>query len=94
MIQLGLFDEVDSKVCTGCKINKPVEEYHKKKRGKFGLRSKCKSCKKQQDKEWNKNNKEHKKEKSKEYYEANSDKLKLYKKQYREKNQKRKRPFV
>lgn len=33
------------KVCTGCKIAKPVAEFHKNKYAKSGLQAKCKPCK-------------------------------------------------
>lgn len=32
------------KVCTTCKIDKPLEEFTKSKFGKYGKTSKCKSC--------------------------------------------------
>jgi hypothetical protein len=32
------------KVCTKCKVEKELTEFHKDKRSKDGLRSKCKSC--------------------------------------------------
>lgn len=35
-----------SKICTKCKEDKPLEAYHKKKGGKYGLTSFCKECKK------------------------------------------------
>ena len=86
MIQLGLFDEVDSKVCTKCNLAKPFSEYHRLKTGKFGLNSNCKSCKNQQVKEWHKNNKEHKKEKNKEWHKNNQGDRKEYRKKWIENN--------
>jgi len=32
------------KICTGCGIGKPFEDYGKDKKGKFGLNQKCKIC--------------------------------------------------
>ena len=32
------------KVCTKCKVEKGLGEFHKNKKGKYGLKSKCKSC--------------------------------------------------
>jgi len=32
------------KKCTGCGETKPLEEYHKKKSGKYGRCAKCKLC--------------------------------------------------
>ena len=36
--------EINSKICTKCKEERPFSEYTKAKLGKFGLRSKCKTC--------------------------------------------------
>lgn len=36
--------ETDSKICFGCKKDLPFTEYTKAKLGKYGLMSKCKSC--------------------------------------------------
>lgn len=43
---------MESKVCTTCKVEKPLEYYHKEKAGKYGRSSKCKSCKNKSRKEW------------------------------------------
>lgn len=32
------------KTCTGCSETKPLDEYHRHKRGKYGRRGKCKTC--------------------------------------------------
>ena len=36
----------NQKVCTKCKINKPLEEYHNLKNGVYGKHSNCKVCRK------------------------------------------------
>ena len=36
-----------TKVCTCCKVEKCVDEYHKNKRGKYGVESQCKHCRQQ-----------------------------------------------
>jgi len=36
--------QVDCKVCTSCSKNLPLSEFYTHKQGKFGKRSKCKSC--------------------------------------------------
>lgn len=46
--QLPLFSP--SKVCSACKKEKPLDCFHKQKRGKYGTESKCKECKSAQDK--------------------------------------------
>ena len=33
-----------TKVCTGCKVDKNLEEYCKQKNGLYGLRAQCKKC--------------------------------------------------
>jgi hypothetical protein len=38
--------EPSFKVCTGCKQNKPFDQFNKAKLGKFGLRSICRVCQK------------------------------------------------
>jgi hypothetical protein len=35
---------METKICTGCKEDKPFIEFTKAKLGKYGLRSKCRSC--------------------------------------------------
>lgn len=35
---------MESKVCTTCKLDKPLEEFYKHKKGKFGRNSRCKKC--------------------------------------------------
>ena len=42
-------DEIKTKVCTRCGLEKPVEEFSKRKMVKSGLRSECKSCQKLDD---------------------------------------------
>lgn len=35
---------METKICTKCNIEKKITEFSKQKRGKFGVRSVCKSC--------------------------------------------------
>lgn len=35
---------MESKICTKCKVDKPLTEYYKTKRSKDGLQPACKSC--------------------------------------------------
>lgn len=39
--------EVAHKCCSACHVDKPVAEFHKQKRGKFGVSSICKVCSKE-----------------------------------------------
>jgi hypothetical protein len=33
-----------TKICTNCNIEKPLDQFHKETKGKYGVRSGCKSC--------------------------------------------------
>lgn len=35
---------MESKICTNCKVNKPLEEFHKASNGILGRRSMCSNC--------------------------------------------------
>lgn len=41
------------KTCTKCKIEKPLDEYHRQKAGKYGRRGECKTCVSVQRAEYN-----------------------------------------
>ena len=43
---------MQTKTCTKCGEEKPVTEYHKQKRGKYGVTSKCKVCISEIDREY------------------------------------------
>ena len=75
--------------------------FHKKKRGKYGLKGQCKECMREYDKEyrethkeaiaeqkkkWYEENKEARAEKDKKYYEANKEAILEYHKKYYEEN--------
>jgi|TARA_R110000751_G_scaffold85178_1_gene170090 hypothetical protein len=62
------------KKCTKCNEEKEVSYFRKKKGGKDGLHSQCKSC----DKEYRKDNKEY----MKEYRKANKERIKEYQIEY------------
>lgn len=79
------------KVCAKCKVEKTIEEFHKSKRD--GYRSRCKNCKKEDDKIWRANNKkvylemnkkwrEENKDYMINYYNENKDHIKSYLKEY------------
>ena len=61
------------KVCSSCKIEKPLVDFHIKSASKDGRASKCKCCKAQMDKEYRIKNDSILKEKSKQYREINKD---------------------
>ena len=58
--------------------------FYKEKKGKWGLKGRCKKCDNKRNKEYYKNNKKHKKEYSKEYYENNKEYYKEYRKNNKE----------
>ena len=78
--------EAQTKVCKGCGIEKPLDEFHKDKYQKDGKQVKCKMCKNAQAEKWYEKNKEAKKEYNKEYREENKESVKECKKKYYEKN--------
>src|SRR5271156_5933449 len=57
-----------NKRCCSCKIFKPLTNFHKKYSTPDGLDPQCKTCKKQHDKKYYDNNKDHIKETKKLYY--------------------------
>ena len=46
------------KICTGCHELKPLSEFYKQKLGKYGKKSKCKSCAKEQKRIWAESNRD------------------------------------
>jgi hypothetical protein len=73
------------RTCTVCKETKPLSEFHKDPRGKFGTRARCKACETESVRKWRAENREHFLSSQKEYREAN----KGHAKEYREKNKER-----
>lgn len=47
----------NSKICTGCKIQKPISDFAKNLRRPDGLQTACKNCRKNINKQWYQNNK-------------------------------------
>jgi len=60
-----------SKICSSCEEDKPLEDFHRHKRGKWGRAERCKICKKQLDAG---------------HYEKNSDTIKAREAKYRKEN--------
>ena len=81
------------KPCTKCNIEKDLSNFHKRKGGKFGLRSYCKECAKVMGKKYVKNNKKKRQETCKKYYKNNKDKIKKYIKNNRDKINKNSRKY-
>ena len=77
---------IKSKVCTGCKEDKLLEEFYKHKAGKYGRPSKCKICMKEYKAKYYANNPEKMKERASKYRANNPEKVKEYKAKYRANN--------
>ena len=77
---------VKTKVCSKCKIERPVKEFHKDKSRKDGLYFHCKVCQAKKYKYYYKTNPDKLKKYQKEYRKANPDNIKEYGKEYRKAN--------
>ena len=75
-----------TKVCSKCNEEKEFGEFTKKKTGKFGIESRCKTCRKIIDKIHYEENKTILLEKKREYYEENKTILLEKKREYYEEN--------
>ena len=75
-----------SKVCTGCGEEKLLEEFGRRKDGKYGRKSKCKVCTAECYKQYYQDNREKIAERQKQYYQDNKEKTSERKKQWRQDN--------
>ena len=66
------------KICSKCKIEKSVVEFHKDKSRKDGLNNTCKMCVIENVKRWRQANPEKKREHDKKYKQANPEKVKRW----------------
>ena len=67
-----------TKICSKCKVEKPVSQFYKDKRNKDGFKYACKNC----NKKYNKKNLTN-------YYSRNKEKINLQQKEYRLRNKER-----
>ena len=74
------------KMCRKCGEVKHISKFSKQKQGKYGVQSKCKSCKKEYNRNYYENNKETILEHQKQYYENNKETILEQRKQYYENN--------
>ncbi|HUS49078.1 MAG TPA: hypothetical protein VMZ91_02880 [Candidatus Paceibacterota bacterium] len=74
------------KICTKCKIEKEIDDFHKDKNHKDGHSYICKQCKRGYWKKYSKENKEKLNKQCKKYREKNKDKRNKQSKKWREKN--------
>jgi hypothetical protein len=49
---MSIAKEIITKICTGCNINKNIEDFYKASLSKDGYKSKCKLCEKNQQTEY------------------------------------------
>lgn len=70
------------KICTKCKINKPLNMFTKHKNGKLGVNSECKECQAHREKQYKDNHKERTRIYNKQYNSLYSDDIKEYAKIY------------
>jgi hypothetical protein len=74
------------RICTKCKIEKPLSEYYKRKDGPLGYRVDCKPCNKAVKKRYYEENKPNILKKQAEYHQKFSEKYKEYHKNYYKNN--------
>jgi hypothetical protein len=73
---------IQLKVCSKCNLNLSFDNFHKHPDGKYGLQSRCKSCRA----EHYQDNKAEIREQQKEYYRDNKAEIAEHKKEYRKNN--------
>lgn len=71
-----------SKVCNRCGVEKVLEEFYRRKKGKDDRRARCKACLSSRDKKYYSTNREEVLERTKEYRAANRDKIAAKDKKY------------
>ena len=81
--------EKNKKVCTVCKFEKFLSEFHKRTSSRSGYKSACKSCRKLNAHEFFTKNSSRLKEKAKQYYQENKEKFSKRAKIYHAKNAER-----
>lgn len=67
---------METKICSYCKIEKSIEEFHKNKNGKDGLNYYCKKCVREISEKYRETHKEELKAKHKQYCETHKEELK------------------
>ena len=88
---------MQQKTCKKCNIEKEITEFHKEKRGKYGVRSKCKKCAAEYKAQYCQANIEriaeykklydqNNKDVIKQYQQSNRERISEYQKQYRKSN--------
>jgi len=80
-----------TKRCSRCgrELPRDEEHFHKQRKSKDGLNSRCKECSKERARVWNAQNSSRKRELDRSYVERNREKIRMYQKWYREQNKER-----
>ena len=79
------------KICSKCKEQKSIDMFHKHKRTKDGIRTRCKSCELECVREYQKNNRKKYLKSRRKSYLKHRDKNRKYAKQYSKKDEVRKK---
>ncbi len=74
------------KICSKCKQEKLLCDFHKDATKKFGVASQCKKCKKERYEKCRQENPEKIKESVNKYYQKNKEKIKEHRRKYRQEN--------
>lgn len=74
------------KCCSGCGVVKSLDDFHRKRDGADGRRSRCKECVSAWDRRHYEENRDKAMERSRRYYEENRDKVLEYMRRYYEDN--------
>ena len=82
-------DQVTTRVCSKCKVDKTFDSFGKDASKKQGIRSQCNICNKEAANAWREANPEKVKAATKAWYEANPEKAKAMSKAWREANPER-----
>ena len=82
-------DQVTTRVCSKCKVDKTFDSFGKDASKKQGIRSQCNICNKEAANAWREANPEKVKAATKAWYEANPEKAKARSKAWREANPER-----
>ena len=77
---------MQTKICTKCDEEKPLDQFSKQKRGKCGRTSRCKSCEAERGRVYEKENRDRVNARKRSYYANNKDTLKAYKESWKEEN--------
>lgn len=77
---------VSTKLCTKCKIEKPLDQFSVNKASPTGIRSACKECCNAHKRQWSANNKDHCKQYMDKWREQNKEHVEAYTEKYNEEN--------